>query len=157
MIMGDNLKNKILEDLKIAMKSGDKVGTSVLRMLNSEIKNREIDKGASLSNDLVIDVIVSQIKKRKDSITAYQKGGRQDLAEQEKSELDILSKYLPEQMSEGEIRKFIADTINELGASSQSEMGKVMGVLVPKLKGKADNALVSKIVKEELNKISNSQ
>lgn len=153
MIMSDNLKNKILEDLKIAMKSGDKVGTSVLRMLNSEIKNKEIDKGASLSDDLVIDVIVSQIKKRRDSITAYQKGGRQDLVEQEKSELDILNKYLPEQMNEDEIRKIVADTISELGVGSQSEMGKVMGVLVPKLKGKADNSLVSKIVKKELGKV----
>lgn len=155
MIMSDNFKNKILEDLKTAMKSGDKVGTSVLRMLNSEIKNREIDKGASLSDDLVMDVIVSQVKKRRDSIEAYEKGGRQDLVEQEKSELDILSKYLPEQMSKDEIRKIVADAINELGAGNQSELGKVMGVLVPKLKGKADNTLVSRIVKEELSKMSN--
>lgn len=155
MIMSDNLKNKILVNLKIAMKSGDKNSLSVLRMLNSEIKNKEIDKGASLSDDLIIDVIVSQIKKRRDSIDAYQKGGRQDLVRQEKSELDILNKYLPEQMSEGEIRKIVADTISELGAASQSEMGKVMGALAPKLKGKADNALVSRIVKEELNKVKN--
>jgi len=147
------LKSQILDDLKTAMKQGDKVKTSVLRILNSEIKNKEIDKGVSLSDEMVIEVIMSQAKKRKDSIEAYKQGGRQDLIDQEQTELEILSRYLPEQMSEEEIRNAVSGAIQEIGAKSPSEMGKVMGVLVPKLKGKADNSVVSRIVKEELSKM----
>lgn len=148
-----NLKGKIFEDLKTAMRAGDKVGTSVLRMLNSEIKNKEIALGSALSDEAVLQVVSSQAKKRRDSIEAYEKGGRPDLAEQEKVELKILTRYLPEQVNEAEIRKSVSAAISELGAKSPSEMGKVMGVLVPRLKGKADNSLVSKIVKEELGKL----
>lgn len=148
-----NLKNKIFEDLKNAMKSGDKISVSVLRMLNSEIKNREIENGGQLSDGSIIETISSQAKKRRDSIDAYEKGGRQDLADQEKIELEILNKYLPEQMSEDEIREQVKNAIKELNAQSPSDMGKVMSLLTPKLKGKMDNSLVSKIVKEELSKI----
>lgn len=146
------LKGQILDDLKIAMKQGDKTKISVLRILNSEIKNKEIDKSTSLSDEMVVEVIMSQTKKRKDSMEAYGRGGRQDLFDQEQAELEILNCYLPEQINEGEIRIIVSDTIRELGAKSPFEMGKVMGVLVPKLKGKADNSVVSRIVKEELNK-----
>lgn len=146
------LKGQILDDLKIAMKQGDKIKISVLRILNSEIKNKEIDKSTSLSDEMVVEVIMSQAKKRKDSMGAYGRGGRQDLFDQERVELEILNRYLPEQINEEEIRIIVSDTIRELGAKSLFEMGKVMGVLVPKLKGKADNSVVSRIVKEELNK-----
>lgn len=135
------------------MKSGDKVSLSVLRILNSEIKNKEIEKGSPLPDDAVLGVILSQVKKRRDSIEAYEKGGRPELADQEKLEVDILSKYLPEQMSEEEVKAYVKEAIRNAGASGPSDLGKVMGTLVPKLKGKADNALVSKIVKEELGKL----
>lgn len=148
-----NLKTTILEDLKNAMKSGDKRAVSVLRMLNSEIKNKEIEKGRTLSDDLIVGVITSQAKKRKDSITAYKEGGREDLAEQEEKELDILKKYLPEQMNEEKIRKEVENAVKELNASGASDIGKVMGFLTTKLKGKADNSVVSKIAKEELEKL----
>lgn len=150
-----NLKTTILEDLKNAMKSGDKRSVSVLRMLNSEIKNKEIEKGRILSDDLIVGVITSQAKKRKDSITAYKEGGREDLAEQEEKELDILKKYLPEQMNEEEIKKEVKKAVKELNGSGASDIGKVMGFLTTKLKGKADNSVVSKIAKEELDKIKN--
>lgn len=150
------LKGQILDDLKTAMKQGDRVKTSVLRILNSEIKNKEIDRGAPLSNEMVTEIIISQAKKRKDSIEAYRQGGRQDLTRQEQAELEILNCYLPEQISEEQIHNIVSGTIQELGVKSPSEIGKVMGVLVPKLKGKADNLVVSRIAKEELNKISNS-
>lgn len=143
------LKGQIIDDLKRAMKQGDKAKISVLRVLNSEIKNKEIDKGTSLSDEMVVEVIMSQAKKRKDSMEAYKRGDRQDLFDQERAELEILNHYLPEQMNEEEIRSIVSDTIRELGVKSLSEMGKVMGVLVPKLKGKADNSVVSRIVKEK--------
>lgn len=149
----NNLKQTISEDMKSAMKSGDKLALSVLRMLNSELKNREIEKGEELSDEAVLEVVSKQAKKRKDSIAAYNQGGRSELAEQEQLELDILNKYLPEQMGEEELRRVISETINETGAKEASEMGKVMGALMPKIKGKADNSLASKIVKEELDKI----
>lgn len=146
------LKGQIFEDLKMAMKQGDKVKVSVLRILNSEIKNREIEKGTMLSDEMVIEVIMSQAKKRKDSMEAYGQGGRQDLIDQERAELEILDHYLPEQMGEDEVRNLVSETLRELGIKNPSEMGKVMGVLAPKLKGKADNSVVSRIVKEELGK-----
>lgn len=149
------LKGQILNDLKTAMKQGDKTKTSVLRILSSEIKNKEIEKGTTLSDEMVMEVIMSQAKKRRDSMEAYKQGGRQDLTRQEQAELEILNNYLPEQMNEEEIRNIVSDTIRELGAKSPSEMGKVMRVLVPKLKGKADNSVVSRIVKEELEKTKN--
>lgn len=148
-----NLKTAILEDLKNAMKSGDKQAVSVLRMLNSEIKNREIEKGGTLPDDLIVGVIISQAKKRRDSIAAFKEGGREDLMEQEEKELDILKKYLPKQMNEEEIRKEAENAVKELNGSGASDIGKVMGFLTTKLKGKADNSVVSKIAKEELEKL----
>lgn len=148
----NNLKQTISEDLKNAMKSGAKLTLSVLRMLNSELKNKEIEKGEALASEAVLEVISKQAKKRKDSIKAYTQGGRTDLAEQEQLELDILKKYLPEQMDEEELRQIIVETIKEIGAKEASEMGKVMGALMPKIKGRADSALANRIVKEELSK-----
>ncbi len=161
-----SIKEKIKQDLKEAMQQKEAEKVSVLRLLSSAIFNKEKDKRAKLSkqeedaekldqmsqlsDEEIIEVISSEAKKRKDSIEQYKQGGRDDLAEEEKKELEILNKYLPEQMPEEEIRKIAKQKIEEIGASGPQETGKVMGVIMPQVKGKADGNLVSKIVQEEL-------
>lgn len=149
------LKDQIKSDLKNSMKSGDNVSRGVLRLLNSDIKNAEIEKRKELSDNEIIEVVKRSIKRRKDSIEQYKKGGRKDLVDQEEKELKVLEKYMPEQMSEKETRVVIQDVIRKSGATSASDFGKVMGAAMKEFKGKADGNLVSKIVKEELGKIGN--
>lgn len=161
----NNLKQQIQNEIKEAMKSKDAFLLGVLRMISTAIKNREIDKRtklvkggeqgdidamSQLTDEEVLSAIMSEAKKRKDSIAEFEKGGRIDLAEQEKKELEILAKYLPEQMPEEEVRKIVKETLAKIGVSDIKEMGKIMGALMPQIKGKADGALVQKIVKEEL-------
>ena len=145
-----DLRDKIKNDLKDAMKSGDNVTRDVLRMLNSDIKNVEIDLKKELADDDVVKIIKRNIKSRKDSIEQYKKGNREDLAVQEEKELKILEKYMPEQMNEEEIRKIVIDIIKKSEASGASDFGKVMGVVMRETKGIADGNVVSRIVKEEL-------
>ena len=153
----DNLKEKIQKDYKEAFKSGDKTKISVLKMLQSEIHNAEISKRAksgkeeSLSDAEVLDVLTREVKKRKDAISLYERGGRTELAEAERNEIEVLKSYLPEEISEEELKKLVGDAIEKSGAKSVKEMGKVMAILMPQIKGRADNSLVSKIVKESLN------
>lgn len=147
------LKQQFQEELKQAMFSKDELKKSVLRMLLSSITYYEIQKGGAgyvASDDDVLSVIDKQVKQRKDSIEQFEKGGRQELADKEREEMVILEKYMPLQMTEEEIRLLVKQAIKETNATSPSEMGKVMGILMPKVKGKADGTLVSKIVKEEL-------
>ena len=146
------LKEKLSEDIKTALKSGDKQRRMVLGMVMAAAKNREIEKHGELNDDEFLAVISSEIKKRRDSVEQFEKGGRPELAEGEKEEIKILMEYMPEQMSENEIRVEVRKTISETGAKDVKEMGKVLGAVMPKLKGKADGQLVSKIVKEELSK-----
>lgn len=148
-----SLKAKILEDLKSAMKEGDTVKRDTLRMLDSMIKNVEIEKmkkEEGLADEEVQEVIARAVKQRKDSVTQYEIGGRSDLADKEQKEIAVLSGYMPAQMGEDEIRMAIKETISEIGASGKAEMGKVMGPAMAKLKGKADGQIVRKIVEEEL-------
>jgi len=163
-----SLKEKIQTDIKKAMQEKDQLKVSVLRMLMAAIFNKEKEKRAKLSkteeklekldelsqltDEEITEVISRENKERKDSIEQYQKGNRQDLAEQEKKELGILKEYLPEQMSEDEIRKIVKEKINKTGASTPQDTGKVMGALMPELKGKAEGGMVNKIVQEELKK-----
>ncbi|MCS7230223.1 MAG: GatB/YqeY domain-containing protein [Candidatus Kryptonium sp.] len=147
------LREKLAEDLKNAMKSGDKIRLEVVRMLQTMIRRKEIERkgeGKELTEEDEIQVVKSEIKKRKEAIELFEKGGRSDLAEKEKKELEILNEYLPEQMSEEEIEKFVEKVINEIGASGPKDVGKVMGAVMKELRGKADGALVQKIVKEKL-------
>ena len=161
-----SLKEKIQIDIKKAMQEKDQLKVSVLRMLMAAIFNREKEKRAKLSkteeiekldelskltDEETTEVISSENKKRKDSIEQYQKGNRQDLADKEKKELEILMKYLPEQMPEDEIRKIVQQKIEELGASGPQDTGKVMGAIMAQLKGKADGNVVNKVVQEELS------
>lgn len=148
-------KKDIQEELKQAMLAKDTVKTSALRMLISAIGYYEIEKGGadySATSEDVQTVIQKEAKKIRDSIEQYTSAGRNDLVEKESEELSILGKYLPEQMNEDEIRKLVTEAIAQTGAGTPSDMGKVMGALMPKTKGKADGSLVSKIVREELGK-----
>ena len=163
----DMLKEKIQSDMKEAMKSGDANKRMVLSLLKSAIKNKELEKRAKfskagseankleelsrMSDEEVMDVILSESKKRKESIESYEKGGRDELAKKEKDELAILMEYLPEQMSEDEIRLEAKKAIEGTKAKDIKEMGKVLGVLMPKVKYRADSQTVSRIVKEELS------
>lgn len=148
-----SLKKQILEDLKNAMKAGDAVKRDSLRMLDSMVKNAEIEKKKreeGLSDAEVQEVIARAIKQRKDSAAQYESGGRADLAEKEKKEIEILAAYMPEQLGEDRIREIIKAVISETGATSKAEIGKVMGQAMARLKGQADGNLVKKIAEEEL-------
>ncbi|OIO80672.1 MAG: aspartyl-tRNA amidotransferase [Candidatus Omnitrophica bacterium CG12_big_fil_rev_8_21_14_0_65_43_15] len=146
------LQDKINKDLIDAMKSGDAVKVSTLRMLNSAFKNIIIAKKLQKLEDTdVIDVISKQVKQRAESIDQFKKGNRQDLVDKETKELDILKTYLPEQMGEEELTKLAQDTIKEVGATGKQDMGKVMKAIMPKAKGRCDSKLLSEIVGKCLN------
>jgi uncharacterized protein len=148
------LKQKLQEDLTESMLARDTLRTSVLRMLKSAVGYYEINKGGAgyeATDEDVMTVITAQAKQRKDSIEQYKNAGRQELVDKETKELEILQTYLPEQMGEEEVRKLVEEAVNQTGATSPADMGKVMGALMPKVKGKADGSLVSKIVKEKLS------
>lgn len=147
--------DKINEDYKNAVKDKDEVKRETLNMLKSAIKYREIElrsSGKELTEDEVISVIQKEIKKRKEAIELYEKGGRGDLVSKEKRELEILESYLPKQLSEEEIENIIKEVINSVGATSPSDIGKVMKEVMPKVKGRADGSLVKKIAENLLSK-----
>lgn len=147
-------KQDLQNELKQAMLAKDSVKTSVLRMLISAIGYSEIQKGGAGYEATEEDVMASiqkEAKQHRDSIEQFKNAGRNDLVEKEEIELKILEKYLPAQMGEDEVRKLVVDAIAKSGATSAQDMGKVMGVLMPLVKGKADGGLVSRIVREELS------
>lgn len=147
------LEEKILDDFKKAMKDKDTLKVSTLSFLRSELKNAAIDKRKQALDDTeVIAVIKKQIKQRQDSIDKFKQGSRQDLADKETKELEILKLYLPQGVSEEEIRAAVEEVIKATGASSAQDMGKVMKELLAKFSGSADNKLVSEIVKSRLAK-----
>lgn len=147
------MKNKIIEDIKSAMKSQDKVALAVVRMLKSDIQMAELNKKSELTDDEIVSIVSKQIKMRKDSIKEFEKGNRNDLIEQSKQEIKILEKYLPEQLTEEEITDIINSVFSKVNPTSSSDMGKIMGALTPLVKGKADMGIVSKIVKEKLSNL----
>jgi len=151
-----SLKQQIQSDLKEAMKSGDTQKRDTLRMLDSAIKNAEIEKNKreeGLSDEEVLEVLMRAVKQRQDSVSQFEKGGRPELAEQEKKEIEILSVYLPEQLGEDEVRLAVIEIINNAESVTAADFGKVMGQAMAKLKGKADGNTVRDIVKEELEKL----
>lgn len=148
------LKQKLQEELKQAMLVKDVLKTSVLRLLLSAINYYEINKGGAgyiATDEDVLSVIQKEAKQRKDSIEEFKKANRPELVEKENKELDMLQVYLPQQMSEEEIKKLVIEVIKETNAKSIADIGMVMGALMPQIKGKADGGLVSKIVKESLS------
>ncbi|MBR6690361.1 MAG: GatB/YqeY domain-containing protein [Bacilli bacterium] len=147
------MKQNLLNDLVAAMKSQDKETLSVLRMVKGAIQLEEINKKSELSDEDFIGVVSKQIKTRKESITEFEKAGRTDLVDQTKKEIEILNKYMPEQLSEEEVLKVIDEAFNTVNPQTQSDMGKLMGFVTPKLKGKADMSFVSKTIKEKLTNL----
>lgn len=144
-----------MADLKQAMKNRQKDRLRVLRSLKSKLLEREINEReggeGTISDEQSIEVLMKAAKQRKESIEQFEEGGRDDLAEAEKQELEIIESYLPTMMSEEEVREAARQKIDELGAENMSDMGQVMGVLMQELKGKAEGSTVSKVVKEELS------
>jgi len=166
--MNINLKQKIEEEFKKSLKERKEPDISVFRMLKAAILNREkekryklskekpdstkekLEKESQLTDEEVLTVISSELKKRNESILLFEKGKREDLVKKEKRELEVLKGYLPEQLSEKELQKLAKEVINKIGAKEIKDMGKVMAELMPKVKGKADGSVISKIVKELL-------
>ncbi len=151
------IKEQINEDLKRAMKDGDTAKRDVLRMLQSMIKNVEIEKKkreGGLEDEEVREVISRAVKQRRDSVEQFKTGGRMDLVEKESKEIVMLLAYLPEQMSEREIRETVREIMTESGVSSKAEIGKVMGQAMARLKGRAEGGIVKTIVEEELSKFA---
>ena len=140
----------IEEAVKVSMKNRDKETTSALRMAISELKKEEIDKQIELEDEQVIQILQRMIKQRKDSYSQFSDAGRNELAEKEQKEIDILSEFLPEQLSEEELSSMVLEVIKETDAEGPQDMGNVMGSLKQRIQGNADMGLVSKIVKETL-------
>lgn len=145
-----SLKEILLSDMKGAMKAKDAIRLNTIRRLNSEIKNQEIDLKKELEDDAIIAIISTLIKRGNEAIDLFNKGDRPDLSEKEQKEVEILKKYLPEQVSEENLRNRIQEVINELGAQNQGDLGRVMKILVPEFKGRADNKLVKNLVSDIL-------
>jgi uncharacterized protein len=156
------LKDKINEDFKSAFKGKKEADVSVLKMLKAAMLIKEKDKQyqlnkagkdialATLTEEEIIDVVVAETKKLRDGLALFEQGGRADLADKAKLEMGILARYLPEQLGEDEVKKMVTEAIAQAGASSIKDMGKVMAQLMPKVKGKVDSGMVSKLVKEAL-------
>ncbi|WP_159883835.1 GatB/YqeY domain-containing protein [Paenibacillus puerhi] len=145
-----SLSNRLNDDMKLAMKSQDKFKLSVIRMVRAAIKNIEIDQRKPLEEQEVLDVLNREVKQRKDSLQEFEKAGREDLAENLRAEIVILMEYLPQQLSDEEVKAIVQQTIQEVGASSKADMGKVMGALMPKVKGRADGKIVNQFVQQFL-------
>ncbi|MGY6214769.1 GatB/YqeY domain-containing protein [Methylolobus aquaticus] len=144
------LKERLQADVKSAMKSGDKARLGALRLAMAAIKQREVDERVELDDAAVIAVLDKMLKQRRESISQYEKGGRQDLAEIERAEIEVLQPFLPHPLSEAELTSLIEDALNRTAANAIGDMGKVMAILKPALQGRADLAAVSKTVRTRL-------
>ena len=142
---------KFMDDIKVAMKSGDKETLSVLRMAKGSLDKERIDKKREVNDELLTEVIAKEIKTRNESIKEFEKGGRTDLVEKTQNEVEVLKKYLPEQLSEEEVDKIIEEAFNEVKAESMKDMGKVMGLVTPKVKGRFHMSTVSAKIKAKLS------
>lgn len=147
-----SLKEQITDDMKAAMRAKDSGRLATIRLLTAAIKQKEVDERIDVSDEQVLAIIEKMIKQRKDSISQFEAGGRQDLADIEKAELAILSTYMPAALSDAEVQAEIAAAVAAVGAAGPQDMGKVMGVLKPKLAGRADMSAVSAMVKVALAK-----
>ncbi len=144
------IKNTILADIKACMKSGDKTRLGVLRLISSAVKQREVDERVETDDPAMLVILDKMAKQRRESIEQYTAAKRTDLADVEIAELDIIKSYLPEQLSETEINTLIDEAITASDASSIKDMGKVMGIIKPKLQGRADMSAVSSLIKSRL-------
>lgn len=146
------LKAQLAQDLKTALKSGDRLRTSVLRLLCALIKNREIEKRGELDDPEIIQAVIASCKLRKEAIEQYAKGGRDDLAGKEEAELKLLESYLPPPLTPEELRKKVEEALAAAHASSLKDMGKVMALLMPEISGRADGKVASQMVKDALSR-----
>ncbi|BDG46469.1 GatB/YqeY domain-containing protein [Parageobacillus sp. KH3-4] len=146
------LLDRLNDDMKQTMKNKEKDKLSVLRMLKAALQNEAIKLGKSqLSEDEELTVLSRELKQRKDSLQEFENAGRMDLVEKAKAEIEIVQLYMPKQLTEEELLEIVKQTIAEVGASSKADMGKVMGAIMPKVKGKADGSLVNKLVQQQLS------
>jgi len=146
-----SLKQRLLDDLKAAMKEKDELKKDVIQLVRAAILQVEKDKKTTLDDDGIIEVLAKEVKKRNDSLPEFEKSGRQDLIDKLNAEIQLLMQYLPKQLSESELREIVKESIAETSASSVKDMGKVMQSVMPKVKGRADGKLVNAIVKEMLS------
>ena len=144
------LKQRLVDDMKTAMKAGDKRRLGIIRLVNAAIKQREVDERIELDDTQVLAVLDKMVKQRRDSIAQFSKANREDLAEQERYEVGICQEYLPDAMSEDEVAALVEEAVAASGAASMKDMGKVMGILKPKVQGRADMGAISALVKERL-------
>ncbi len=140
------LKEKLMDDLKEAMKSKEKVKKNVVTMVRAAVKQKEVDNRVDLSDDDILDIIAKQIKQKKDSISDFEKGNRQDLIDLTNEEIKILLEYLPPQLSDEELELIVKEAIESTGAQTKKDLGKVMALIMPKTKGKADGKHINEIV-----------
>ncbi|MGU9989188.1 GatB/YqeY domain-containing protein [Latilactobacillus curvatus] len=146
-----SLLEQLSSDLKTAMKAKDKLRLAVIRSLKTALTNAKISAGQDLSSDEELSVLSSQLKQRKDSLAEFEKGDRADLAEQTKAEIEIVQAYLPEQLDEAAVVTIVDEAIQATGATSKADFGKVMQYVMPKVKGRADGAMVNQVVKSKLS------
>lgn len=145
-----NLSERLSEDMKQAMKAKEKVRLSVIRMVRSAVKNKEIESGTPLPDEEILNVIQKELKQRRDSLQAFESAGRSDLIQEAQAEIEVLIAYLPAQLSEEDVRRLAEEVIAEVGATNKADMGKVMAGLMPKVRGKADGKLVQEVVQSLL-------
>ena len=145
------LKDKLIQDMKIAMKSGDKERLGVIRLINAGIKQREVDERILLDDTQVLSVLEKALKQRRDSVSQFQAAGRTDLADKETFEIGVIQSYLPAQLSAEEVAAIVSATIAETGATGPKDMGKVMGMVKPKVAGRTDMGKLSELIKARLN------
>ena len=145
-----SLKERLLEDMKVAMRDKDIIRKNTVQMARSAVLQVEKDSRITLDDDGVLDIIAKEVKKRRDSLPEFEKSGRQDLIDNLKTEIDVLMQYLPEQLTEEELEVIVRQTVEETGVSSVKEMGKVMQAVMPKVKGRADGRMINQIVKKIL-------
>ncbi|PAK82503.1 GatB/YqeY domain-containing protein [Lentilactobacillus parakefiri] len=143
--------DKLLSDMKDAMKARDKVRLGVIRGIKAQVMNAKVaDGNHDLTEDQINDIIMKEIKQLKESLEEFQKADRQDLVEEQQAKLKIAEEYAPKQLSEAEVEKVVQETISQIGAESMADFGKVMGAIMPKVKGQADGSIINKLVKQQL-------
>lgn len=145
-----SLKETFMEELKVAMREKDEMKKNVVTMVRAAVKQVEVDNRVELDDEGIVEIIAKEVKKRKDALPEYEKSGREDAIESLKAEINYLMKYLPEQLSEDEVKEIVIATIAETGAAGMKDMGKVMSAVIAKTKGRADGKIISQLVKANL-------